>query len=87
MRGGVHFDVPVAVHNPPSMSAASRSVWIDYKIALACPQTLSAPIPAIILDVTVEFTKLAAFSNFPHMFLRPKNHAQNIFEQDLDLVN
>ena len=35
-RGGVHFDVPVAVHNPPSLSAASRSVLIDYKIVLVC---------------------------------------------------
>ena len=35
-----------------------------------------------------EFTKLATFSDFPHtMFLRPKNHAQNIFERDLNLLN
>ena len=35
----------------------------------------------------MEFTKLAAFNNFPHMFLRPQNYAQNIFERDLDLVH
>ena len=35
----------------------------------------------------VEFTKLTTFSNFPHMFLHPKNHTQSIFEQDLNLVN
>ena len=60
---------------------------IDHKIALVCAQTLSAPIPAMISEVTVEFTKLAAFNNFPHMFLRPQNYAQNIFERDLDLVH
>ena len=32
---GVHFDVPVAVHHPPPMSAASRGVLIDHKIVLA----------------------------------------------------
>ena len=56
-----------------------------------CPDLIctnpSNAIPAMISEVTVEFTKLTAFSNFPHTFLCPKNHAQNIFEQDLDLVN
>ena len=41
----------------------------------------------MILEVTMKFTKLAAFSNFPHMFLRAKTCAQNIFEHDLELVN
>ena len=84
---GVHFNVPVAVHDPPSTSATSRSVSIDHKIVLVCVQTLSTPIPAMISEITMEFTKLTAFSNFPRMFLHPKNHAQNIFEQDLDLVS
>ena len=39
---------------------------IDHKIVLVSAQTPSAPILAMILEVTMEFTKLAAFSNFPH---------------------
>ena len=35
----------------------------------------------------MNITKLAAFSNFPHMFLQVKIHAQNIFEHDVDLVD
>ena len=44
----------------------------------------------MILEVAFDFTKLAAFSNFPHMFLQSKIHAQNTensFEHDLDLVS
>jgi len=33
----------------------------------------------------VEFTKLTAFGNFPHMFLQTKIHAQNIFENGIVL--
>ena len=43
--------------------------------------------PTMILEVTMNITKLAAFSNFLHMFLRAKIHAQNIFERDVDLVD
>ena len=66
-RRGLHFDVPVAVHNPPLTSAASRSDLIDHKIVLVCAQTLfapSAPIPTMISEA-----KLAAFSDFPHILL------------------
>jgi len=78
----------LAVRNPPSTSAAS-SVLIDHKIILVYAQTLSAPIPVMISEVTNYngIHKTRRFQNFPHMFLRPKNHAQNIFERDLDLVN
>jgi len=42
---------------------------------------------SMILEVTVNITKLAAFSTLPHMFLRAKIHAQNIFEHDVDLLD
>ena len=60
---------------------------MDQEIVQACAQTLYTPIPAMILEVAIEFTKLAAYSNFPHMFLRAKIHAQNSFEHDMDLVS
>jgi hypothetical protein len=63
----------VAVQNPPSTSAPWRSVSIDHNIVLVCAQILSAPIPAMISEVTMEFTKLAAFSNFPHTVECKKN--------------
>ena len=44
---GLYFDVLVAVHNLPSMSAAPMSVFINHKTVLVCAQTLSAPIPAM----------------------------------------
>jgi hypothetical protein len=44
--------------------------------------------PTLILEVTTDTTKLAACSNFPHMFLQANLiHAQNIFERDVDLVD
>ena len=44
-------------------------------------------IPEMILEVTVEFTNLTTFSNFPHMFLQAKTHGQKIFEHDVDFIN
>ena len=83
----VHFDVPVAVQNPPSTSAVFRSESMDYEMVLICAQTLYVSIPAMILEVTTDVKKLATFSNFSHMFLRAKNCAQNIVEHDGELVS
>ena len=41
----------------------------------------------MILEVTVKFTKVTTFSNFPRMFLQAKTCAQNTFVHDVDLVN
>ena len=72
----------------PPVNVYRVEEWIDGpEIVRVHAQTLSAPIPAMILEITMELTKLTAFSNFPRMFLRAKNCAQNVFEPDVDLVN
>ena len=59
MSEWLHFNIPVAVHNPPSTSQDGATM---------CPDHIR-PMPTIIMEVTMNITKLAAFSNFPHMFL------------------
>ena len=76
----------MAVHNSPSMSAA-LSESMKYKIMQVCAKALYTPIPTMIWEVTMNITKLAALSNFPHMFLCIKIHAQNTLKLDVDLTS
>lgn len=64
-----HFDVLVAVQNPPLTSATFRSESIENEIIQVSTQALFTEFPVMILEVTLKFTKLAAFGDFPCMFL------------------